>query len=104
METTLEPPPSQDGVERSSPVRTIARRAVWARGRSRLQHLLALLSSGSQVRVLPGGHMERRERPNIDTVRESLRDHDDRLQEEPPPAEEQQDDSNDAEREDEADS
>jgi hypothetical protein len=48
--------------------------------------------------------MERRERPNIDTVRESLRDHDDRLQEEPPPAEEQQDDSNDAEREDEADS
>jgi hypothetical protein len=48
--------------------------------------------------------MERRERPNIDMVRESLRDHDDRLQEEPPPAETQQDDSNEAEREDEADS
>jgi hypothetical protein len=46
--------------------------------------------------------MERRERPNIDTVRETLRDHDDRLQEESPPEETQQDDSNGDESEDDA--
>jgi hypothetical protein len=46
--------------------------------------------------------MERRERPNIDTVRELLRDHDDRPREEPPPTETQQDESNGAEREDDA--
>ena len=44
--------------------------------------------------------MERREKPNIDTVRETLREHDDRLREEPPPAETQEDDANGGEQED----
>jgi hypothetical protein len=56
-----------------------------------------------QVRVLPGTSMERRETPNIDTVREILREEDDRVREEPPPAP-TEDDSDEAGSEDEADS
>jgi hypothetical protein len=47
--------------------------------------------------------MERRERPNIDTVREILREEEDRVKEEPPPAP-PEDNSDEAGREDQADS
>jgi hypothetical protein len=47
--------------------------------------------------------MERRPRPNIDTVREILHDEERRPPEEPPP-EPQEDDSNGADSEDEAES
>ena len=47
--------------------------------------------------------MERRERPNIDTVREVLREEEERVREDPPPAE-TEDDSDEAGREDEANS
>ena len=47
--------------------------------------------------------MERRERPNIDTVREVLREEEERVREDPPPAE-KEDDSDEAGREDEANS
>ena len=43
------------------------------------------------------GHMERRDRPNIDTVREVLQEEDDRVREEPPspPTEEESSDADD---------
>jgi hypothetical protein len=46
--------------------------------------------------------MERRETPNIETVREVLREEDDRVREEPPAETEQ--DSDEAEPEDQAES
>ena len=49
------------------------------------------------------GHMERRDRPNIDTVREVLQEENDRVSEEPPPrpTEEESPDADD-ERDEEA--
>ena len=41
-------------------------------------------------------HLERRERPNIDTVREVLQEENDRVSEEPPPPPSSEEESSDA--------
>ena len=44
-------------------------------------------------------HLERRERPNIDTVREVLHEENDRVREEPPPPPPTEEESSDADDE-----